>query len=38
MFETIALVSTLIFVTIFVVLFQMNRAGRAESDKTDPPA
>jgi hypothetical protein len=37
-FETIAFVSTLALVGVFVALFQMDRAGRADSDKVDPPA
>jgi hypothetical protein len=32
MFETIAFLSTLAFIVVFVVLFQMDRASRREQD------
>jgi hypothetical protein len=32
MFETIAFLSTVAFIVVFVVLFQMDRASRREQD------
>ena len=32
MFETIAVLSTVAFIAVFVVLFQMDRASRREQD------
>ena len=32
MFETIAFLSTVAFIAVFVVLFQMDRASRREQD------
>ena len=37
MFETFAALSTIGFITIFIILFQMDRAGRREEAQRDLP-
>ena len=38
MFETIAFLSTVAFIVIFIALFQMDRASRKEDESADPRA